>query len=302
VWIKEGFKCWLKKHYDPSRNTIPCKSCIAYSADGQLYLYSLTTGSSSTSYESKMESTHTTMTSVEGGSFVYRFGGLWAKATEGTLCSAKEGFDQSHEFDLWVWHSNSNECYLKNDYDYRSETECDDCVAYNPSAEYKVYGEAETTGSESSTWTQRLFGVGTSWKASSGTENCLFTQGLDQPEEFNLEGGTSQVENAYLCCNACDQNDQCKSWVWKANSNECILKKEYDESRNTIPCADCVAYSAKGAFYLFESSSRKTDASEVDIHDYTTWAQEGGIWMPVDIAKKPKASISRRNTTWMTLP
>ena len=79
---------------------------------------------------------------------------------------------------------------------------------------------------------------------------------------------------------------ECKSWVWKANTEECFLKNDYDPSRNDIECSDCVAYSEEGKHYVYSISVPGTPGGSSVIGDYHTWAQEGGIWMPEYVAKQ----------------
>ena len=82
---------------------------------------------------------------------------------------------------------------------------------------------------------------------------------------------------------------ECESWVWKASTLECYLKSEYDESKNKIKCDDCVAYAKGGSHYLYDASARgmeETGTTETGLGNYTTWAQEGGIWMPEYVAQQ----------------
>ena len=79
---------------------------------------------------------------------------------------------------------------------------------------------------------------------------------------------------------------ECKSWVWKASTEECDLKNHYDDSKNTKVCEDCVAYAEGGTHVLFEASKRTVEKPTLKkpIGTYKEWAQKEGIWMPRAIA------------------
>ena len=89
---------------------------------------------------------------------------------------------------------------------------------------------------------------------------------------------------------------ECKSWVWNSKTHECFLKNNYHERRNNIKCDACVACSKAGKYLLVlkGASSSETAAgasSSETVSTFTqqkdlSWAQELGIWMPKDIAKR----------------
>ena len=65
------------------------------------------------------------------------------------------------------------------------------------------------------------------------------------------------------------------------------MKSDYDESKNTIKCDDCVAYAKGGGYHLYSSASYKIEepaAAKMEASDITTWAGKGSTWMPKSIA------------------
>lgn len=90
------------------------------------------------------------------------------------------------------------------------------------------------------------------------SETCLISEGFDQPEEFNLIDEPLILTSAFACCDSCNQNSLCKSWVWIQDGFECWLKNNYKPELNTIPCKSCVSYSASGNVYVSEAIAVKT--------------------------------------------
>ena len=83
----------------------------------------------------------------------------------------------------------------------------------------------------------------------------------------------------------------CKSWVWKADSHECSLKKVYEAEESRIPCDSCVAYAPEGSYFFKKVDgtkdlvSRKRESPPA--HKDLSWAgPEGGIFMPMTVAER----------------
>lgn len=85
---------------------------------------------------------------------------------------------------------------------------------------------------------------------------CRSIAGYDQPSEFDIEGSPLKAKTVDHCCSLCAKHIgkilfknrrkfflfvDCVFWVWKANSESCYLKREYD-MRREFGCDDCVAY------------------------------------------------------------
>eukprot|EP00210_Caulerpa_lentillifera_P003219 g3075.t1 len=206
-------------------------------------------------------------------------------------CNACKQNDQCKS---WVWKKTSHDCYLKNNYDYRRAKEilCEDCISYSSFGAYYVYrlttstattytessekyAPTEQEGSESSS-TSHKYGGGIA-KASDG-ERCAFIEGYDIPAAFNMLPKPLNLATAYMCCNACKQNDQCRSWVWKTTSHDCYLKNNYDYRRaKEILCEDCISYSSFGAYYVYELTTSTTTpmtAEETSIKEEPSIAEE----------------------------
>lgn len=96
---------------------------------------------------------------------------------------------------------------------------------------------------------------------------CTVQQGYDQPAEFDLYDMPLILRFSYECCAECvkmgvgsnrnrnclSAGVECKSWVFKRNKKECFLKKDYNASRNIIPCEGCIAYNPAGRAYMYQS-------------------------------------------------
>ena len=69
----------------------------------------------------------------------------------------------------------------------------------------------------------------------------------------------------------------CQSWVYNRATRECFLKKDYDESRNTIPCATCVAYHESSEDYVYQEKKLEEIVIEPQA---AKWTSElfGGDW------------------------
>ena len=73
----------------------------------------------------------------------------------------------------------------------------------------------------------------------------------------------------------------CKSWVWKATTHECCLKKEYDPAKNTVGCDDCVAYKEQGEYFVHKVRRKRGPKDR-------SWEyrDDPGVYMPKDIAEE----------------
>ena len=69
--------------------------------------------------------------------------------------------------------------------------------------------------------------------------------------------------------------------MWKATTHECVLKKAYDASQNTIPCEDCVSFAQGGKYFVYMITHHHTK------HKDRSWEyrDDKGIYMPMDIAE-----------------
>lgn len=105
----------------------------------------------------------------------------------------------------WVWHGDTHQCALKAQYDSSRKIECEGCVAYAENSGYYVYSTtSQQTGPYSgSDWTLWERDDEKIWMPEYvAALKCKFTNGYDQPEEYNL-GEPMELPFSYLCCNEC---------------------------------------------------------------------------------------------------
>ena len=114
----------------------------------------------------------------------------------------------------WVFKSGSKECYLKNQYDAAKKIPCADCISYDENSRSYVYQThatvTKTITTTTSKWTALTFG-GSGWGQASGSESCIFSLGKDQAKEYDLLPQPLFLNSAYMCCDACNQNDRERS-------------------------------------------------------------------------------------------
>jgi len=243
VWKADSKQCFLKSDYDENKNTIDCIHCVAYAEGGAHYLYHRQT------VAARALGNYTTWPHE---------GGIWMpKYVAQQLCRVTTGYDQPEEYNLgepiavqhsyqccnecaklpgecksWVYKSKTHECFLKNAFGWgESKVDCEDCVAYDASSLHYVYQKSATIvrkyiftfTTDVTTWKQSSFGSGGGWSTTTATTTnvCTFAVGFDQPADFNL-GEPLVLDAAYKCCNSCNENDQCESWVWKADTHQCL--------------------------------------------------------------------------------
>ena len=108
-----------------------------------------------------------------------------------------------------MFKTKDHECFLKNKYDKDKKTPCADCIAYDEDSHAFVFQKIATVTkiitTSTKSWTTQTFGGG-SWAEATGSEQCRFVVGFDQPKKYNL-GKQLFFPTAFECCHACNEND-----------------------------------------------------------------------------------------------